>query len=207
MGLFSKATLTICCSLVWFLLADSDAVAKVSVKERTKHYTVSGNSGAEIFESMVKRGPKLSGFRRKALASAEIEFVPRNVKVAQRKGRCVITSVEIRVLVQYTLPKWRQTKQASRNTRSAWKNFSKTAVWHEKQHTRIAKDHAKKIEQLLRSLRPSIRRNCNPQSFKLRSRLRSLNRQHERRQAAFDRKDLGKGGRGFKAQVKLLRAK
>ena len=183
------------------------APARVQVKETTKYYEVNGKSGSEIYRNMVRRGPRLSGIARKALAVSRIDFRARNIRAGVSKGRCRIVSADIYVSVQYTLPKWRGSSRASRATKNAWSRFSKTVVWHEKQHGKIAKDHAASLERSIKKLRPQSKRRCVPAAFKVSSKIRRLGKQHERRQAAFDRKDLGKGGRGYKAQLNLLHAK
>lgn len=174
------------------------AYAKVRVTERVKYYTVGGNSGEEIMKNMIRKGPKISGLAKNALAIAEIEIEPTNLKIGLKNRRCRISNVDVRVNVKYTLPKWRGSNRASRATRNAWTRFIKTVRWHEKQHTKIAQDHANQLQRAILRLRPTSSRRCSADSFRISSKVRRMERQHRKRQIAFDKKDLGRGGAGVR---------
>lgn len=199
---------TLCTALLaGFLNTVTAAQARVIIKETTKYYSISGRDGSELYISMLENAPKLDGIRGHALASTEFEFIPSNLKIEVRNNRCVVTKADVIMKVKYTYPKWNGSKKASKQTRSAWKNFIKTAKWHEQQHTKISREYANSLEQLIKSSRRRASSDCETstwsEAFKASRIVRTLNRKHKQ----FDRQDLSSRGRGYKAQSRLVQAR
>lgn len=189
------------------LFSVSDAHAKVILKERVKFYTVTGSTGAELYKSMIKNGPDHGGNRKDVLASTSFKFDFKNDVFQIKRNRCVLTNLDIIVDVTYTYPKWRGSKKASKATRRAWKNFEKIAVLHEKEHVKITRKFAKDYEKALKKSRRSAKLECEKQSVGERFRTTYQIRRHERLHRLFDRRDLKRGGRGYKALLELVKAK
>ena len=181
--------------------------ARVIIKETTKYYSITGHDGSELYVSMLENAPKLDGIRGHALASTEFEFIPSNLKIEVRNNRCFVTKADVIMKVKYTYPKWNGSKKASKQTRSAWNNFIKTAKWHEQQHTKISREYAKSLEQLIKSSRRRVSSDCEKstwsEAFRASRIVRTLNRKHKQ----FDRQDLSSRGRGYKAQSRLVQAR
>lgn len=185
----------------------SKSQAKVILKEKVKYYTVSGNTGAELYKSMVKNGPDHGGNKRNVLASTSFKFNFKNDVFTIKRNRCILTNLDIVVDVTYTYPRWRGSKSASEETRKAWKKFEKIAVLHEKEHVKITRKFAKDYEKALMKSRRKASDECAKQSVGELFRTSYQIRKHERLHKRFDRRDLGKRGRGYKALLELVKAK
>ena len=183
------------------------AFAEVVLKEQTTFYKVRGKTGREIFKSMIENGPKLGGRRGHALATTEYEYDVKNIDVAIKNGRCIPLDLDIHILVKYTYPKWTGSRGATKTTRRAWKKFSESVVWHEKEHVKIAMDYAKDYEKVLKKTKLRVSQNCSKASFSSTWRATRAALKHNRRQKQFDRRDLRPGGRGYEAQLELIKAK
>lgn len=183
------------------------ALSDVILKESVTYYEVRGKSGRELFKSMVKNGPRVgrSG-RDHALATTEYNYDIKNVDVEVRNGRCVPVDLDIVLSVKYTYPRWRARSGAKATTKQAWNRFNKTVIWHEKQHVRIAKELAQDYRKLLMKSRGRVSDQCNPSLLGSKWRIGMANLKHNRKQRQFDRRDLRPGGRGYEAQLNLLKA-
>lgn len=181
--------------------------AKVILNEKVKFYTVTGSTGAELYKSMVKNGPDHGGAKRNVLASTSFKFNFENDVFTIRRNRCILTNLDIVVDVTYTYPKWRGSNKASAETRKAWMKFEKIAVLHEKEHVKITKKFAKDYQRALMKSRRKASDDCAKQSVGEMFRTTYQIRKHERLHKRFDRRDLGKRGRGYKALLELVKAK
>jgi predicted secreted Zn-dependent protease len=185
----------------------SQSQAKVVLKEKIKYYSVTGSTGAELYKSMVKNGPDHGGAKRNVLASTSFKFNFENDVFTIRRNRCILTNLDIVVDVTYTYPRWRGSKNASPETRRAWKNFEKAAIIHEKEHVKITRKFAKDYEKALMKSRRKASDDCAKQSVGELFRTSYQIRKHERLHKRFDKRDLGKRGRGYKALLELVKAK
>jgi len=176
------------------------------LKEKVTHYNVSGNNGREIFKAMLDNGPRLGRKDDHALATTEFELDIQEVDGYVENGRCHVTDVIVELMVKYTYPKWRGSRTASKETRNAWKHFSETVVWHEKQHVAIARDLALDYEKIIKKTRFRAKAECSPNEVALRFRFNTANFRNNRKQKLFDRRDARKGARGYEAQLRLLKA-
>ena len=183
------------------------ANARIVLKEKVTYYNVTGKNGREIFKSMIKNGPKVGRRESHALATTEYKYDVKNVKVALKAGRCVLTDFEVHMAVKYTYPRWRGSSGASKDTRTAWRSFQKTVIWHEEEHVRIARGLAADYEKALKRSRFRFKTECDPNSISLNWRVGFANIRNNRLQRQFDRRDLKPGGRGYEAQLRLLKAK
>jgi len=118
-----------------------------------------------------------------------------------------LKNLDIIVDVTYTYPKWSGSKNASSQTRKAWKEFEKIAVLHEQEHVKITRKFANDYEKALKKSRRKASAECAKESVGERFRTTREIRRHERLHRSFDRKDLKRGGRGYKALLELVRAK
>ena len=191
-----------CLSGLW----QQDASARIILKEKTSYYTVTGSTGKELYASMLRKGPKLKEIRGHVLAATKFEYGIINMKTAISGKYCVPESFDIVLNVEYIYPRWGGSKQATSATKSAWRNFSKTAVWHEKQHVKLSMEYARSFEKILKKLKSRISSNCSQTSFGHKWRATSAARKSNRLHKRFDRKDLGRSGRGYKALIALIRA-
>lgn len=181
--------------------------SKVILKEKVTYYKVTGSSGKDIFKSMLKNGPRVGRRDDHALATTEFDYQVKNIDVAVERGRCVAKKLDIVVSVKYLYPKWRKSNGASKATRAAWNKFEKAVIWHEGQHVKIAMDYAKEYEKVLKKMKLRVSNDCSQASALSKFGAMRAVLKHNRKQKQFDRRDLKRGGRGYKAQLELLNAK
>jgi len=179
--------------------------AKVTVKERTSYYSVSGKTGKAIYDQIVRKGPKLPGKKGSHVATATISFDFRNVKGGIKGTRCVITSVDVVVNVVYRIPKW--TGGGGNDLKRAWKNFEDHIWRHEHRHRDIGVEFANKMERGFKSLTGDARRDCHGLEIKARELGRRSRAWHDRKQKSFDSSWFGDGGRQFKYDRALVAVK
>ncbi|MEM7214773.1 MAG: DUF922 domain-containing protein [Pseudomonadota bacterium] len=184
-----------------------EAHSKVILKEQITYYNVKGRTGREIFKSMIENGPQLGGRRGHALATTEYNYDVQNIDVEIRNGRCIPVELDVHLNVTYTYPRWVGNNAAKGTTQRAWKRFNKSVIWHEKQHVKIAMEYAKDYEKALRKSKLRASQNCSTASFGSVWRATRAALKHNRKQKQFDRRDLRPGGRGYEAQLNLIRAK
>ena len=185
-------------------LGVTNAQARVIIKEKVTYYNVTGSNGVEIYRSMEKNGPIHGGSKKEILASTTFKFAVKNVDASIKGNRCVINNVDIVVGVTYTYPRWNGASSASIETRNAWRDFSKHAIVHEKEHVKITKKFAADYEQALLKSRRNASSNCEKRSLSESFRTGIALRKHERLHKMFDRKDLRPGGRAYDALRKLV---
>lgn len=181
--------------------------ARVILNEKVQYYRVTGSTGAELYKSMVKNGPDHGGTKRNVLASTSFKFNFENDVFTIRRNRCILKNLDIVVDVTYTYPRWSGSKNASVETRKAWKKFEQIAILHEKEHVKITKKFAKDYQRALMKSRRKASDDCAKQSVGEMFRTTYQIRKHERLHKRFDRRDLGKRGRGYQALLALVKAK
>lgn len=184
----------------------TQAEARVRIKERTTFYSVTGTSGAAIFSSIRRRGPRAN--RAHAIATTLTETSITDVQSTVRRGRCVLSRFNVRMKITYRLPRWRSARGTNRRLRSAWANFSRQVKRHEDRHGAISKRYARDLNRALRRL--SIRArggNCNRFPAKVRATFDTLTRTMNRRHASFDRRESRMLSRSSRAQTALYRAR
>ena len=183
------------------------AGSRVILKEQVTYYDVKGKSGRELFKSMVENGPKVGAANRShALATTEYNYDIKNIDIEVRNGRCVPVDFDIVLSVKYTYPRLKARSGMNGETRDAWKSFNSTVVWHEKQHVKIAMELAEDYAKVLKRTRFPARDKCDAESLGFKWRVGMANLRHNRKQRRFDRKDLRPGGRGYEAQLRLIKA-
>ncbi len=206
MNISSRPLLFGFATFIALLCAIAPSQAKILLKEKTSYYSVSGNTGQELFNNMLEKGPKIEGKAGHFLATTEIEYDIKNFTMNVRNGRCVTKDFELVVSAKYTYPKWRGSGKASKSTRNAWKKFSQEIVYHEEQHVKIAMDVAKDMAKILKNAKGRISRSCSNISTGLSFKAMQVGWKHKRLQKSFDRRELRRGGRGYNAQVQLIKA-
>lgn len=193
-------------ALAVFLLPVAAAEARVVVKERTKYYNVSGKTGAQLFKSISRRGPKV-GSSRHAIASMRSDLRVRNVKPGIRGSRCVIKSADIVLNITYTYPRWNGRKSARPAVRKAWDRFMAKAIQHEKKHGQIARRHARDVDRTLRGLRGRVSRQCADFGRGAERKLQRLAQSAVRRHQRFDRREGSAFSRATRLQRALFKAR
>ena len=183
----------------------SDSLAKVTIKERTTTYSVSGKTGKDIYQQIVRKGPKLRGRKGAHVATTTFNYDFRNIRTAIRGNRCVVTNIDVVMNFVYRTPKW--TGRGSPEVRRAWKAFEGHIRRHEDKHRDIAIEYARRLESGALRLTGDVRRGCSDFRAKAESLGRRERAWHDRKQQAFDSSWFGDGGKQFKYDRALIAAR
>jgi predicted secreted Zn-dependent protease len=164
------------------------AAAKVVVK--TKTYAVTGETGMDLVRAMGRTGP-MQGFMTRSIAqttyTVDWSFVTRT------NGRaCRIVRADPTLHLTYTYPR---TGELLPPLAKRWRTFMAGTRRHERTHGAIAinmvSDAARKVAGMTLADDPFCRR----VRADARRRIAGIKAGYEARQAAFDRKEHGPGGR------------
>lgn len=173
--------------MIALLLPASPSAAKVV--EKTTTYSISGQSGAELYESIGQNGPKAGVGRVIAHTTFDLKWSRNYVP---KHGGCTLVSARPSLIIIYTLPKPKGNLPAA--TRKSWDVFIDGVTRHEKVHGDMIRDMVKKIEGF--SVGFSVA--DDPKCKKIREELTKLLAQAslEQRQLSrdFDQVELGGGG-------------
>ena len=183
----------------------TDSMAKVTVSEKTIHYSLTGSVGKEIYAQIGRKGPKLSGQRDHKVATTTMSFDIRNVDGGIRGARCVITKVDVHVSIVYRIPKW--TGRGSAAVRKAWQAFEAHIWRHERRHKDIAVEYANRLDRGIRGLTGDARKDCAGMEAAAKRLSDKSIAWHRRKQNAFDASWFGDGGQQFKHDRALQQAR
>ena len=179
------------------------AEARVIIKERTKHYNVSGNIGARIYKSMLRRGPRVKGLRH-VLALTEVKWKVGKPEIKIRGRHCTVRDVDIKVTITYTFPRWTGRKKASKKMRALWDRYYAALKKHENRHGKIYKQLTYAYEKEIKRARGRVSRECDDFGKKAMKRLDRLRQSYDAKQAAFDRREMRRTSRITKLEQALV---
>ena len=152
------------------------------IRERTTFFMVRGKTFDELNRQLGMNGPDLGRGARHA-GSTEVSFKS-NVSYKNQPGGCGIRHAQVTLDLHTTLPRWASPANSSPDTRTLWKTLREDIATHEAEHSHIAKLWLKRIEAKLRTLPPE--RTCSAMEARVNESVRTLLKQHESEQIAFD---------------------
>ncbi len=139
------------CSLIaGLMLPGNPAHADIQLDETYHYYDISGQSAAELRDSIDANRHLATGSSRfDAMTDWNIKWQYNYQQVGET---CVITRVDITVEIDYRLPRW-QGSERERNPRlaKAWQRYIEKLLAHEQMHGQIAIDAAAEIEDAIHS--------------------------------------------------------
>lgn len=165
------------------------AHAQGQVIEEVKTYTVSGQSGAELYASIGERGPKAGISRAIAITNFKLTW-SRNYQPSG--GGCTLVSARPKLVLTYTLPKPSGKLPASLQRR--WDVFIEGVRRHEKVHGDIIRDMVATIEATTIGLSVPDDPKCQKIRKEIAKPLSAASDAQRRKSRDFDRVELGGGG-------------
>lgn len=181
--------------------------AKVIINERTKFYRVSGNTGEQIYQQMIRKGPRIGRSKEHFIATATIDFDIVNIEGYEWGKQCVIRDLDVVIDVVYRIPKWNRPKGASRELVKAWETFLAHIWRHERHHTKIAKDTAYELWRAIKGVKGTLSKDCEDMLKPAQKRAEQVYRRYNARQERFDASAFGDGGQQFRHDRRLRRTK
>lgn len=133
-----------------------DAAAQCSwpdvlrVSARQTFYTIEGETAPQLVAQIQNRGPLWSnGYRYEAMHTWKLN---RSYSVAQQGDRCRLTTIDIALESEITLPHWEPPADASGQLVANWDHYTKALKQHENGHREISIAAGEQVLQQLLSL-------------------------------------------------------
>ncbi|KQO80225.1 peptidase [Rhizobium sp. Leaf262] len=157
--------------------------------EQIKTYTISGNSGIELYRSIGERGPQ-AGVQ--AVAHTTFKLTWRRDYRPQPDGACVLATARPNLTIIYTWPK--APAKLPPDVSASWQRFISGVEKHERVHGEHILDMVKKIEAYSVGLRAEDDPKCQKVRAVLQQKLGELSNEQRQRGRDFDRDELSNGG-------------
>jgi predicted secreted Zn-dependent protease len=148
-------------------------------------YAVNGRTPAEIYRSILSRGPTVAG--QKAIAATEARGVQKYT-MAQDSRSCRITGHQLTFRFTVQLPRPASLSAMRPKDRQLWQQFSVFLKAHELQHTKLWLGCAAELDRSVMAIRAS---NCKDTARKADSLWRTMKASCDKLQGSFDRQQRG----------------
>jgi predicted secreted Zn-dependent protease len=158
---------------------DGTALAKPTQTTKYTYYTIAGDSAVEIYNSMMKKGPKVNGAKAYAATSAT---TTQNGKLSQGSS-CRIEDYRLKLDFVIKLPKIRNEKVLPAADRKRWQQFAGFLKAHEETHREIWLGCAADLERQVKSIKA---RSCDEADRKANLLWDKIRASCNKKHAAFD---------------------
>lgn len=145
------------------------------------YYSVSGRTPAEIYRSILSRGPMVGGER--AIAATVAKGL-QNYSMSDDTGACRITEHRLNFRFTVQLPQPASLSAMRPRDKALWRQFSAFLKAHELQHTRLWLGCAAELDRSVMAIRAS---SCKTTARKADSLWRTMKASCDKLQASFDR--------------------
>lgn len=162
-------------------------------KEQIKHYTVSGETGFQLYEAIGGSGPLIGKSGRQVRAVAHTTFDLKWRRDYQPEGSaCVLRSSFPFLTVIYTLPK--ATGKLPPALRARWNAFSEGIAGHEKVHGKMIVEMVEQLVDDLTGLRMENDAGCKKIRTRVLEIVKAAYAGYAARSRDFDRVEMSQGG-------------
>ncbi|NKN36574.1 DUF922 domain-containing protein [Agrobacterium sp. a22-2] len=168
------------------LLAVMSSVASAEmISQKTiRYFQIGGRTAEDLDRELERNGPYTKSTGSRHPGATEIKFGG-ELTYVERNGRCSIGSIKVTLSTRIILPSWKNRRKADRELGLIWDTLSRDIKRHEERHAEIARQHAKKLESVLKRLRPQ--RNCDILQDKVAEATAKSIEAHDSDQIRFDR--------------------
>lgn len=181
------------------LLAAATPALAASLSRSYSYFPIGGTTLAEIERQLQTRGPKLPSTGQRHPGATNMEFNT-SVDYADTGSHCRIADARVSIKAKVTLPRWRDRRRAEEEVRLIWDTLDRDIKRHEESHLIIAKTHARKLEEAIKSL--FREEDCDALAAKVKKETARVLAEHDAAQERFDRIELINFERRF---MRLLR--
>lgn len=181
----TRFTLLAMCSLY-----SSVAYAGWQAIEKVEHYSISGQTGAALYQSIGQKGPEI-GKNIRTIAHTNYTLTWSR-KYKTDDGNCTLVSAKPKLTITYTLPKPAQKLPAE--TAEKWAVFLAGIEKHEHIHGDYIKDMVHKIEAFSVGMSVGNDPKCVKFKIEFNKKLTELFQEQRQRGRDFDRSDMAQGG-------------
>ncbi|MGO7531671.1 DUF922 domain-containing Zn-dependent protease [Rhizobium leguminosarum] len=182
-----------------FTLVPAMALAAWQATEEVRPYSISGKTGAELYESIGARGPEAGAGRAIAHTTFKLTWTR---KYEPQGNACVIVTNRPKLIITYTLPKPAAELPAA--VKSSWQAFISAVEAHERVHGETIKEMVKEIEATSIGLTVADDPDCKKIRIELTRRLGEISARQRQRGRDFDKIEMGDGGNIQQLILKLV---
>jgi predicted secreted Zn-dependent protease len=182
-----------------FTLVPAMALAAWQATEEVRPYSISGKTGAELYESIGARGPEAGAGRAIAHTTFKLTWTR---KYEPQGNACVIVTNRPKLIITYTLPKPSAALPAA--VKSSWEAFISGVQAHERVHGETIKEMVKEIEATSIGLTVADDPDCKKIRIELTRRLGEISQRQRQRGRDFDKIEMGDGGNIQQLILKLV---
>ncbi|TAX35592.1 DUF922 domain-containing Zn-dependent protease [Rhizobium leguminosarum] len=182
-----------------FTLVPAMALAAWQATEEVRPYSISGKTGAELYESIGARGPEAGAGRAIAHTTFKLTWTR---KYEPQGNACVIVTNRPKLIITYTLPKPAAELPAA--VKSSWQAFISGVQAHERVHGETIKEMVKEIEATSIGLTVDDDPDCKKIRIELTRRLGEISARQRQRGRDFDKIEMGDGGNIQQLILKLV---
>ncbi|MFS8145692.1 DUF922 domain-containing Zn-dependent protease [Rhizobium sp. BR 249] len=186
--------------LAAFFASAPVASAEWQAVEEVRPYSISGKTGAELYESIGERGPK-AGVTGRVIAHTTFKLTWTR-KYETQGNACVITTNRPKLIITYTLPKPAGDLPAA--VKGNWETFVSGVAAHERVHGDTIKDMVREIEAMSIGLTVADDPDCKKIRVELTRRLGEISAKQRQRGRDFDKVEMGDGGNIQQLILKLV---
>ncbi|NEJ74902.1 DUF922 domain-containing protein [Rhizobium phaseoli] len=183
----------------FFVSAPAVALADWQAVEEVRPYSISGKTGAELYESIGARGPEVGNGRAIAHTTFKLTWTR---KYEPQGNACVITTNRPKLIITYTLPK--PSAALPPAVRSSWDAFISGVHAHERVHGDTIKAMVREIEAMSIGLTVADDRDCKKIRIELTRRLGEISQRQRQSGRDFDKIEMGDGGNIRQLILKLV---
>ncbi|WP_088690151.1 DUF922 domain-containing protein [Rhizobium sp. R634] len=168
--------------------------------EEVRPYSISGKTGAELYESIGANGPK-AGVTGRVIAHTTFKLTWTR-KYEPQGTACVIVTNRPKLIITYTLPK--PAAELPGPVKSSWEVFRSGVEAHERVHGDTIKEMVKEIETMSIGLTVADDPGCKKIRIELTRRLGEISARQRQRGRDFDKVEMGDGGNIQQLILKLV---
>lgn len=168
--------------------AASSSSPKLHVNRTNTFYDVTGANARALWDDIERKGPRLGSELAIGLTSANTHW--EKAYEPAPSGSCRVRRVKVRVDIEVTLPRWKNSADGPRGLRERWRAFVEAVTRHERRHQEIAISAGRRLRHVISVMKaPSCARLRRRASRRAREILREANARQQR----FDERDDGAG--------------
>ncbi|MFB9950968.1 DUF922 domain-containing Zn-dependent protease [Rhizobium puerariae] len=169
--------------------------------EQVQTYSITGDSGVDLYASIGERGPKI-GKEVRTIAHANFKLTWTRKYEPQPNGACTLVSARPKLVITYMLPKPASPLQP--DLKRKWDIFIDGVRRHEQVHGAAIVDMVKEIEQASVGLSAANDPKCSKVRADLQAKLGEISRAQRKRSSDFDRMEMSEGGNVHRLILNLV---
>ena len=159
--------------------------------EQVQSYSITGDSGVDLYASIGERGPKI-GKEVRAIAHTNFKLTWTRKYEPQPNGDCILVSAKPKLIISYVLPKPAST--LSPELKRKWDIFIAGVRRHEDVHGVMITDMVKEIERVSVGLTAANDPKCAKIRTDLTAKLGEISKAQRKRSSDFDKVEMSEGG-------------